>query len=140
MSHHLSLRIPDGTYERLARMSEAQGAPLSSVINTALEEWLRMQEHPGIVFHAGPAGRRPALVRGPDVWELVGLFREMQQSGGDAVCRTAEYLSLTEHEVRIALRYYVTYTDEIDEWIRENDRWMREHEEAWLREQALLKV
>jgi hypothetical protein len=30
-----------------------------------------MNAHPGIVCRDGPAGRRPGVVGGPDVWEVI---------------------------------------------------------------------
>jgi hypothetical protein len=36
-----------------------------------VDEGLRMDEHPGILFREGPAGRRATVVGGPDVWEIV---------------------------------------------------------------------
>jgi hypothetical protein len=140
MSHQVSLRIPDHTFSRLSRRRKGDGTPLSSIVNTALEEWLRMEEHPGIVFKPGPAGRRPAISRGPDVWELIQAYRDMSATGGDAVRRTAEHLCLSERQVQTGLRYYAEHADEIDEWIRTNDEIAVEAEAAWLREQAVLGV
>jgi hypothetical protein len=40
---------------------------LSSAANRLVDEALRMNEHPGIVFRAGPTGRRAALAAGPGV-------------------------------------------------------------------------
>ncbi|MGA2830658.1 MAG: hypothetical protein ABSF03_31600, partial [Streptosporangiaceae bacterium] len=34
-----------------------------------------MSEHPGIVFRAGPTGRRASLASGPDVWEAVRAIK-----------------------------------------------------------------
>jgi uncharacterized protein (DUF433 family) len=76
-----------------------------------------MDEHPGIVFVEGPAGRRPALRRGLDVWEVIGTLHD---NNGD-VRETAELLDITEGDVRVALAYYADHRAEIDDWIRAND-------------------
>lgn len=94
-----------------------------------------MDEHPGIVFVAGPAGRRPALRRGPDVWEVITTLR----ANGDSVRATAEALVLPESQVRIALAYYAEHPDEIDEWIRANEAESAQAEAAWRRQQALAR-
>ena len=75
-----------------------------------------MDEHPGIVFRSGPAGRRPGLVGGPDVWEVVAVQRSF-----DDVERTAGWLGLPTGAIETALRYYDAHRSEIDEWIRRNE-------------------
>ena len=78
-----------------------------------------MDEHPGIVFVDGPAGRRPALAahRGLDLWEVIST---LHANDGD-LADTAEVLSIPEAEVRNALAYYADHRAEIDDWIRAND-------------------
>lgn len=78
-----------------------------------------MDEHPGIAFVDGPAGRRAALAakRGVDVWQMVSTLKANDGSIPD----TARVMVLSEPEVRIALEYYSDHPDEIDAWIRAND-------------------
>ena len=57
------------------------------LIQRYVAEGIEMDEHPGIHFRSGPAGRRPSLVGGPDVWEVVAVFRSF-----DDVQRTADWL------------------------------------------------
>jgi uncharacterized protein (DUF433 family) len=78
-----------------------------------------MDEHPGIVFVDGPAGRRPSLARyrGLDVWQVIST---LHANDGD-VADTAEVLNIPESEVRAALAYYADHRGEIDDWIRAND-------------------
>lgn len=75
-----------------------------------------MDEHPGIVFRSGPAGRRPGLVGGPDVWEVVAVHRSF-----DDAERTADWLDQSASAIETALRYYEAHRAEIDEWIRRNE-------------------
>ncbi len=75
-----------------------------------------MDEHPGVIFRSGPAGRRPGLVGGPDIWEVVAVHRSF-----DDVPRTAEWLDQGAGQIGIALRYYDSHRSEIDEWIRRNE-------------------
>ena len=75
-----------------------------------------MDEHPGIVFRSGPAGRRPGLIGGPDVWEIVAVHHSF-----DDVERTASWLDQPASAIESALRYYETHRPEIDDWIHRNE-------------------
>ena len=75
-----------------------------------------MDEYPGLVFRSGPAGRRPGLMAGPDLWEVVAVFR----SFGD-VKRTSDLLDQSPGPIEIALRYYEEHRSESDDWIRRNE-------------------
>ena len=97
-----------------------------------------MDEHSGIVFRGGPAGRRAALAGGPDVWELVATLKSGKARGEEAIAATAELLDLSSSQVRAAVRYYGAFTDEIDRRIALNNEDADEAEAAWLREQAAL--
>lgn len=97
-----------------------------------------MAAHPGIVFKPGPTGRRAAAFSGPDVWEIINVFRDLPERGEDAVQRMTEIAPITAFQVRTALRYYAEYRDEIDERIALNDRVLAEVEAAWRRREALL--
>jgi hypothetical protein len=73
--------------------------------------------HAEIEFREGPAGRRPGLVGGPDIWEVVTVHR----SFGDARA-TAAWLDLSETAIETALRYYDEHREEIDAWIALNEK------------------
>lgn len=98
-----------------------------------------MEAHPGIIFRSGPAGRRPGLAGGPDVWEVVRVFQGVEAQDEEGLRRTAERTGLTPERVRVALRYYAGYRDEIDAWIRRVDEEATQAETAWRREQDLLR-
>lgn len=95
-----------------------------------------MADHPGIVFRDGPAGPRPGLVGGPDVWEIVGVFQGMDAQYEDALRQTTEVSGLRLEQVQSALWYYADYPDEIDAWIRRVDAEAHRAEAAWRRQQA----
>jgi len=136
----LSIRVDPELVARLDRVSRDEGMNRSELAKTLMEEGLRMAEHPGIIFRPGPAGRRPALVGGPDVWEVIRLFLQLDEKGEAAIARAAKLANLSPHEVRVAVRYYVAHRDEIDEWIRIVDEEAQRLEAAWQREQALLRA
>lgn len=124
--------------ERLERRSELAGTNKSRLAERYVDEGTRMDEHPGIVFRGGPAGRRAALAGGPDVWELLATLKSGKARGEEAVTATAELLDLTDHQVRIAVGYYGAFADEIDRRIALNSEDADEAEAAWQREQAAL--
>jgi hypothetical protein len=113
------MRLEDAILARLERTARARKESKSALAERLIEEGLRMQRHPAIVFRDGPAGRRPGLAAsGLDVWEIV---RTVQPHDGD-IAAAARYLSLPVWLVHAAMDYYAEFRDEIDEWIAENDR------------------
>lgn len=94
---------------------------MSRLAERYIEEGLRADGHPGIVFRDGPAGRRAGLISGPDVWEIIGALRTVAEKGEARVATLAERLGLSESRVRAAIRYYTEYPTEIDDWIAAND-------------------
>jgi predicted transcriptional regulator len=112
----VSTRYPSDTLKRLDRRAQAEGRSRSTLIQRYVAEGIEMDEHPGIVFRSGPAGRRPGLVGGPDVWEVVAVHRSF-----DDAQRTADWLDQPPSAIETALRYYEAHRAEIDEWIRRNE-------------------
>ena len=138
-SRHFSIRLEAEAFERLEAESRRTGRPRSEVAKSVLDEGLRMRQHPGVVFRPGPAGRRPGLADGPDIWEVARVLRGVAQRTGDVVAETAELTGLHRTQVEVALRYYAEYRDEIDDWIARLDDEANRAEAAWLREQELLR-
>ena len=95
-----------------------------------------MDEHAGIGFADGPAGRRPVLTgTGLDVWEVVETVR----ASGKSVEQAAAYLDLPVARVRAAVRYYAAFPDEIDEWSASVQALAEKEQEAARRERAVLE-
>lgn len=129
---YLPARIPAGSLLRLDRHAKRLGKARSNLVERYVEEGLRMDEHPGIVFVEGAAGRRAALAayRGLDVWQVISTLHD---NGGD-IRDTAEVLAVPESEVRLALAYYADDRAEIDDWIRANEDEGERLESAWRRQ------
>lgn len=138
-SQHLSVRLSSETFARLDRESRRTGQSRSQLAKTLLDEGLRMERHPGIIFRSGPVGRRAALYAGPDVWEIARVFSKLDAEGDELVIQTAGLTALEADQVRTALRYYAEFPDEIQRWISAADDDERAAEEAWNREQRLLR-
>lgn len=116
----VSFRVPESLARRVAERAAAwPAASESDVYRRVIDEWLRMQEHPGIRFVDGPTGRRAALVNGPDVWEVIDLTRRFE---GDTQRLSEAFPSLDVARVETASRYYDAHPEEIDARIEQNVR------------------
>jgi uncharacterized protein (DUF433 family) len=134
-TRHRSFRFLEGTIERLERRARESGQPKTSLVQRYVEEGLRMDAHPQIVFRDGAAGRRPALAGTRlDVWKVIETLR----SAGNSVKETASLLGIPEASVRACVRYYAAFTEEIDGWARRMHEIAEREEEGWRREQAIL--
>lgn len=118
-SEHVSVRMPRELIDELDAASERAGVSRSEMLKTLVEEGIRMQKHPGIVFRNGPTGRRAGLADGPDVWEVVTALRG--SASDESIAQVAASTSVNEHQIRRALRYYGEFRAEINERIRRND-------------------
>jgi hypothetical protein len=137
-SRQFSARLDASVLDRLERRAARAGLNKSRLAERYIDEGIRVEDHPGIVFRDGPVGRRPGLAAGPDVWEVIGVLNGAPKRGESAIPYTADYLNLTPTQVRSAVSYYATYKAEIDEWIRRNDEEAETTEAVWRREQAIL--
>ncbi|GLZ50279.1 hypothetical protein Acsp06_64640 [Actinomycetospora sp. NBRC 106375] len=139
MTAPLSVRFDRDVLERLREHAAAlPGATPSGLAQRLVDEGLRMADHPGIVFRNGPAGRRPALVVGPDLWELVVFLQEIDERGEAAVDAAAETFDLPASAVTAGIRYYTAFPAEIDAWISDSQAASERAEREWQRRQTLL--
>ena len=132
---HLSFRLPEPTLERLEARAHQIRETRTGLAERYLEEGLRMDEHPGIGFVDGPAGRRAVLVgTGLDVWEVVATIKQSQGS----VAAASRYLELPPAQVRAAVRYYTAFPMEVDELLAHQEAAAAIEREAAHRERAML--
>ncbi|MEJ1088358.1 hypothetical protein WDU99_08520 [Microbacterium sp. Mu-80] len=134
----VSIRFDDALLDRVRRSAVMRDTTASSLIQRYVEEALRAQDFPGIVFRDGPSGRRASLAVGPDVWEIASALRDVDARGDAAVDAVAADFDLTPASVRIALAYYGAHADEIDAEIAENDRAAEEALKSWEAQQRLV--
>lgn len=134
------VRFDPDVMTRLASWVSAHpGLSLSSAANRLVDEALRAEEHPGIVFRPGATGRRAGLVSGPDVWEVVRAVRSARHAEPELT--EEEILQLVGHItgmpvrlIQVAVRYWAHYPDDIDTEIAASEA----AEAAWRRRQELL--
>ena len=134
---HLSMRVDDELLQDLEEECRKSGQSRSAVAKRFIEEGLRMERHPGIVFRPGPAGRRPALAAGPDVWEVARILRDWEGPPGDKVRYLVDDLLLTPLQVEVAVRYYDEFCEEIDAWLDRLDAEAGGARAEWRRKQGL---
>jgi hypothetical protein len=135
----LSIRFDDVLLDRLRRHVQAvTGGSTSGLVQRFVDEGLRMQEHPGVIFKDGPSGRRAAIAFGPDVWEVVKFLRESEERGEQAIAAAAEVFNIDPAWVTTGVRYYADYRHEVDAEITEADDESVRAEQAWLAQQRLI--
>ena len=117
MTQPTSFRLPAELLARLEEEARSSGSSVTTLVSTLLDEGLKIRRFPGIIYRAGPAGRRPGLVGGPDVWELVRAMQHASGQGEERLRKVAEELDIPISRVRLAVDFYVVFPDEIDERI-----------------------
>ena len=132
------IRIAAETLAALRERSARTGEPIVRLAQRYLDEGMRLDRHPGVVFRDGPAGRRPVVVGGPDVWEVIAAARSAPERGEELIDALSERVGASPEKVRIAVRYYAEYPDEIDRWIAMVDEEADRLEQALERERRLL--
>jgi hypothetical protein len=134
-ARQFSARLDAGVVDRLERRGARSGLNKSRLAERYIDEGVRMDDHPGIVFRDGPTGRRAGLAAGPDVWEVISALRSTGLEGDDGMQAAAEWSGLTVRQVRDAVGYYSEYPAEIDERIGINEEEADAAERRW-REQS----
>lgn len=131
----INTRVPRRVRQALEEVAKDRGVNPLSFARTLLDEGLRRERHPGIVFRDGPAGRRAAVEgRRLDVWQVM----ETVWASAGSVPEAAEYLGLRPAQVQASVDYYAEYTDEVDAWIQRNRDEAEKLQERWKRQQAAL--
>jgi hypothetical protein len=133
------IRIESDTLDALRQRSVQTGEPIVRLAQRYIDEGMRLDRHPGIVFRDGPAGRRPVVAGGPDVWEVVAAARSAPERGDDLVEALSSRVGASAEKIRSAVRYYAEYPEEIDRWITAVEQEADRLEQALERERSLLR-
>ncbi len=138
------VRFDEPVAQRLASFVAANpGMSLSSAANRLVDEALRTNEHPGVVFRPGPTGRRAALAGGPDVWEIIRAVKsahagEPGLAGADVIALVNGNTGVPVRLLSTAVRYWASYPEEVDAEIAAAAAAEDAAERAWRRERDLL--
>lgn len=118
-----SARFSAEVLDLLDARSERLGQSKARVAERLIEEGLRSEELPGIVFRSGPTGRRAGVAGGPDVWEIARDLRAASREGvKNPIEAVASGSGLDSRLVALAAGYYAAYPDEVDERIQMNEQ------------------
>ena len=101
-TRQFSARLDASLLDRLEQRGARLGLNKSRLVERYVEEGLRIEDHPGVVFRDGPAGRRAALAGGPDIWEVIATVRASGLEDEAALSTTAELPSLSPGQARTA--------------------------------------
>lgn len=113
-----SVRFALPTDRVVAEEARRTNRSKSAVVELLAEEAVRTRRFAGIGFRGEDAGRRPWVIgSGLDVWEIV----QMVEDFGSIDLLVTE-TQLTERQVRLALAYRESYSDEVAEAIAQNRR------------------
>lgn len=138
-NHPLSVRFREGrVVQRLRDEAAARGVSSSALAEQLIDEGLRVRRHPLVGFRDGAAGRRAALVGGPDVWEIIAGVVGGDVAVPERVARAVDVFGWRPDQVEAALAYYAEFTDEIDAEVAANAAAAEEAEALWRRRQNLL--
>ncbi len=114
-----SVRIQEKTFKEIEQIVRESGKEFSAVTNELLEEAIKMQRCPGIIFTEGTAGRRARIASsGVEVWEVIAAYKSVSK---DFNRLQKTYHWLTEQQLRSAIGYYTAYHEEIDLLIKQNE-------------------
>lgn|SRR5262245_20808454 len=117
----INTRVPRRVRQQLEVLARDRGVNPLTLARSLLDEAVPREQHPGIVFRDGPAGRRAAIEgRRLDVWQVM----ETVWASAGSVEEAAEYLGLRPEQVRAAGACYADFPEEVDYWVRRN------HEDA----------
>lgn len=132
------VRLNAETLDELRKQSAERGEPISRLAQRYIDEGLRLDRHPGITFSDGPAGRRARIVGGPDVWTVVVAARSAPERGDSLVTALVDRLGLPAEKIRVAIRYYAEYPDDVDRHIAQVEEEADRLEQVLAREHELL--
>jgi uncharacterized protein (DUF433 family) len=122
---HRSFRFDPAVLERLEQRARQTGLTQTALVERYVDEGLRHDDHPGVVFVDEPAGRRARVAgTGLDVWEVV----ETVQDNSGSIAEAAAYLAVPERMVLDAMRYYADFPHEIDTWSAANALYWEEEQ------------
>mgnify|MGYP000524710068 CR=1 FL=1 len=130
-----SFRLASSLVEALQERARARGESANALAERLIDEGLRREEHPLIVFRDGAAGRRAAIMGTRlDVWQVIDTVR----ASSDSVAETAAYFEIPEVWVQAAVRYYAAFPDEVDRFAERVAAASEREHELWRRQQAVI--
>ena len=129
-----SFRLTGSLVETLQERARERGESANALAERLIDEGLRREEHPLIVFRDGAAGRRAAILGTRlDVWQVIDTLR----ASSNSVAEAAAYFEIPEPWVQAAVRYYAAYPDEVERFAERVKAVAEREHELWQRQQAV---
>ena len=120
----LTTRVPEWLEEELREEFEAKGEGPSEGLRRVLQEWWMQKHLSELEWREGVTGHRPAITGGPEVWEVVMVFRSHDRDFDEL----AKHFSwLTREQLKQAQAFYELMPETIDRHLEENRRIERMH-------------
>lgn len=116
----MSTRIHAWLRDEIVRFGRTQRAGPSEALRRVAEEWWALQHFPAIEFREGVTGRRAALRAGPDVWEVVMVWKEYEPDRDGLRAHFGDVIS--PDQLDQALAYYERFPEEVEERLEDNRR------------------
>lgn len=130
-----SFRFTSSLVESLQARARERGESANALAERLIDEGLRREQHPLIVFRDGAAGRRAAILGTRlDVWQVIETLR----ASSNSVAETAAYFEVPEPWVQAAVRYFAAYPDEVERFAERVKAAAEREHELWQRHQAVL--
>jgi hypothetical protein len=130
--------LPEDLIERIDEEASERGTTVTALVATLLDEGLKIRRFPGIIYRDGPAGRRAAVLGGPDVWEIIRALKTAPGRGEQRLRRLGAELGLPRPIVAAALEFYTAFPEEIDARIAADERAARRIRKMVERRERLL--
>ena len=111
MPSPVSLRLPEEIARKVQTIATLQQRSAADTVRILTEEAIKGREFPEIVIVEGPTGRRATLRDGLDVWEVLEPYIV---AGRDWLALRESYPDVDGAKLRLAVRYYESYPDEIE--------------------------
>lgn len=114
----ISTRLPDWLRAKVAEESRAYGEGPSEALRRVVKEWWVHKELEHLEFRDSPLGRRAAVRGGPEVWEVVSVWRDYE----DPAAFREHFGWLPPEALDEAITYSERFEEEIDLLIDTNER------------------
>ena len=134
-----SLPIRPDLKAELERRARESGMSAAALYERFLDEGLRREAHPLVLFRDAAGGRRATLAGSRlSVAQVIETVKATEGGSDDARIRdAAEYLGIPVGHVQASIRYYASFKDEVDAWLAQTAEAAEREREAWQREQAV---
>jgi uncharacterized protein (DUF433 family) len=132
---HQSFRLPRALLDRLRGRAARGQTSQASLVARYIDEGIKLDAYPLIVFRDSPVGRR-AMLEGSRL-DVAQIIQTLRNEGG-SVEAAAKYLDLTPAQVRACIRYYADNEEEVRGFSERMDAENERLRASWEREQALL--